>query len=105
MDFPSNDFNQEPKDDAEVKSWTAKTFGSKFQLMDKVHVNGEKDTTCEVWRWLRLNSSLHTSGSNASKIPWNYAHFLIDRDGKVVSYWNPTYTPDSMKDDVMKLLK
>lgn len=105
LNFPSNDFmNQEPKSNQEIKQWIHDTFDSKFQLFSKSHVNGTQ--TSEVYRWLRLNSQLYDQGTNRCwTIPWNYAKFLIDgRTGKVVKYTAPNESPETLREDIIKLL-
>jgi len=103
IDMPSNDFNQEPKSDAEIKSWVAKTFGSKFVLLSKDHVNGSE--TSEVYRWLRQNSDLFNSAtSECKKITWNYQKFLVDRNGQVVKEYDPQVEPKDILPDILKLL-
>lgn len=49
---------------------------------------------CEVYRYLRNNSELYDSKTKeAREIPWNFAKFIVDRNGKVVSYHNPKVDP------------
>jgi len=74
LDFPSNDFNQEPLGGSDLKDWLGKKYGSTFLLMGKAHVNGPE--ACETFRWLRKNSELGSSeDGKANKIPWNFAKF------------------------------
>lgn len=103
IDVPSNDFNQEHKTNAQIKQWAATTYNVTFPILAKQHVNGAD--TCEIYRWLRLNSSLFNKATNmAKKIEWNYGKFLVSRDGSMVKYFSSTTAPDAMLDDIKKCL-
>lgn len=65
--------------------------------MDKVEVNG--DGADRAWEYLKKQSDL--GGAN---IPWNFSKFLVNKDGDVVAYYGPQRSPDSMKDDIDKLI-
>jgi len=59
--------------------------------MDKVHVNGEE--THEVFKYLRGNSKELISKRDPNKmlkIPWNFCKWIVDKNGKVEQYLNPT---------------
>jgi glutathione peroxidase len=64
-------------------------------LFSKIDVNG-KDT-CPVYQFLRNNSELYDAKKKEAKeIPWNFAKFIVDRNGKVVSYHNPKVDPNDL---------
>ena len=95
--YPCNQFGgQEPGTNKEIKDFQ-KGYGVKFQVMDKVDVN---DANADrAWEYLRKQSDL--GGAN---IPWNFSKFLVNKDGDVVAYYGPQRSPDSMTDDIDKLL-
>ena len=65
--------------------------------MDKIDVNGgEADPAYE---YLRNNSDLR-----GGKIPWNFAKFLVNKDGDVVAFYGPQRSPDSLTKDLDTLL-
>ena len=37
-------------------------------------------------------------------IKWNFTKFLVDRNGKVISRYAPTTTPDALARDIKKFL-
>lgn len=37
-------------------------------------------------------------------IKWNFTKFLVDKNGKVIERYAPTTNPDSIEDDIKKLL-
>ena len=72
-------------------------------MFEKCDVNGPD--AHEVYRFLRLNSSLHDADSGeTSEVPWSFAKFLVDSDGEVVSYHKPTVYPSELRKDIEKLL-
>ena len=95
---------QEPGTNAEIKIFARELYGAKFPLFAKTDVNG-KDT-CDVYKYLRSNSELYdTSKKEVKEIPWNFAKFLVDRDGKVVSYHDPKQDWNSLISRIEALLK
>lgn len=64
-------------------------FKVHFPMFAKVEVNGEN--TDELYQFLRLNSELYDSKTGkAGFIPWNFAKFILDRNGKVIKFAQPT---------------
>ena len=56
-------------------------------MFAKIDVNGEN--AHPVYKFLRATSSLRKSATTADVIPWNFAKFLVNSEGKVVSYHEP----------------
>ena len=55
-------------------------------------MNG-KDTH-PLYKHLRMNSSLYNAEKNtATEIKWNFSKFIVDAEGKVVSYHGPDVNP------------
>ena len=103
IDVPSNDFLQEPKSDAVIKKWVHDTYGSTFPILTKQHVNGAGSTVPELYRYLRLNSNCFDKiTGKAKQIEWNYAKFLVSKEG--VTYYSPTVTPNSLIAKIEELL-
>ena len=102
--FPSNDFDQEPRTNAEIKKWVKEQYNLKFKIMAKTHVNGPH--TGSVFRWLRTNSRLYHPETNMSDlIGWNFFKFLIDgRTGKIVKILNNKQDPYQLVPEIRKLL-
>eukprot|EP01126_Amoeba_proteus_P014562 TRINITY_DN1642_c0_g1_i2.p1 TRINITY_DN1642_c0_g1~~TRINITY_DN1642_c0_g1_i2.p1 ORF type:complete len:154 (-),score=25.62 TRINITY_DN1642_c0_g1_i2:68-529(-) len=84
--FPCNQFGrQEPGTNQEIKEFATK-HGVKFQLMNKIDVNGPDAP--ELWRWLRSNGGKQDNND----IEWNFAKFLISKNGEVVRrYKSPAH--------------
>ena len=80
--------NQEPGTNEEIKQWAKDTHNVDFPMFAKIDVNG--DNTHEVYKYCRYNSELLNKKKNlVAEIPWNFAKFFINKDGKVVSYNKP----------------
>ncbi|EAS02489.1 phospholipid hydroperoxide glutathione peroxidase (macronuclear) [Tetrahymena thermophila SB210] len=103
LGFPCNQFGaQEPWAESEILSYTQKTFNVEFPLFSKIDVNGEN--THPVYKYLRRNSELFQNNA-ATKIPWNFAKFLVDgKTGKVVQYFSPKVNPVEMEQQIKQLL-
>ena len=65
--------------------------------MDKVNVNG--NNASPVFQFLKVASG------DTSLIGWNFAKFLVGKDGTVVGRWGPRTSPSSLAADIEKLLK
>lgn len=80
LGFPCNDFgNQEPDDNATIKSFCKKNYGVTFPMMNKISTKGE--AIAPLYNWL---CSAGENGVLDAKVKWNFTKFLIDENGKVV---------------------
>jgi len=75
-------------------------------MFEKIEVNGPN--THDVYKYLRGHSSHRVQGTNqVSAIEWNFAHFLLDKDGKVVRAFPPEEEKDAaaiIEEEVKKIL-
>ena len=100
LGFPCNQFGeQEPGSADEIASFCELNYGVTFPLFAKVEVNGAK--AAPLYKWLKKEKP-GLLGSEAIK--WNFTKFLLDRKGRVVARYAPTDTPESMRQDIEKLL-
>jgi glutathione peroxidase len=100
LGFPCNQFGaQEPGDAEEIKNFCSLNYDVTFPLMAKVEVNG--DGADPLFNHLKSEKPglLSTKG-----IKWNFTKFLIDKSGKVVGRYAPTDKPESLEQDIQKLL-
>ncbi|KAG8948062.1 Glutathione peroxidase 2 [Tulasnella sp. 424] len=99
LGFPSNQFGaQEPGSDEQISEFCTINHGVTFQLMKKSDVNG--DGTNPVYKYLKSQKSQF----GLSRIKWNFEKFLVDRNGKVVSRYISTSSPDSLNTEIERLL-
>jgi len=100
LGFPCNQFGaQEPGSADEIGAFCEKNYGVTFQLFEKVDVNG--DNAHPLFDFLKKNAPgvLGTEG-----IKWNFTKFLVGKDGNVYDRYASTTAPESMKQDIEKLL-
>ncbi len=73
-------------------------------MFAKTEVNGPN--TDEVYKYLRINSELNDKEKHEVKeIPWNFAKFLVNAQGKVLHYYGPRVEPDTIVPDIEAMLK
>jgi glutathione peroxidase len=72
-------------------------------MFSKIDVNG--DNTHQVYKFLRTHSKLHDADKGTAKeIPWNFAKFLVDSEGLVQGYYEPSDTVESTYKQVKEML-
>lgn len=99
LGFPCNQFgNQEPGDGAEAEQNCRLNFGVTFPMHDKIEVNG--DNAHPLFKYLKQE----TKGLLGDGIKWNFTKFLVDKEGNVVNRYAPTKTPESLTEDIEKIL-
>jgi len=91
--FPANEFGrQEPGSDADIKSFCASKYNVTFPLFSKIVVKGPG--IHPLYRYL---TNPETDSKFAGEIPWNFAKFLVDRNGQVIARFEPGDAPESPK--------
>jgi glutathione peroxidase len=89
---PANEFGaQEPGTDAEIKTFCEKNYKVTFPMMAKVVVKG-KDI-CPLYDYLTTKTDKKFQGP----IGWNFAKFVVGRNGEVVARFDPRVSPDDSK--------
>ncbi|KAJ8511725.1 hypothetical protein OPV22_002159 [Ensete ventricosum] len=97
--FPCNQFGgQEPGSNEEIVEFACTRFKAEYPIFDKVDVNG--NNAAPVYKFLKSSKG----GILVDGIKWNFAKFLIDKDGHVVDRYAPTTSPLSIEKDIKKLL-
>ena len=100
LGFPCNQFReQEPKSNAEIKFFCQGTYHVTFDMFSKIDVNGE--SAHPLYKFLKEQQG----GFVTDSIKWNFTKFLVDREGNVVDRYAPTTKPESIAEDIEKLLK
>ncbi len=89
LGFPANNFGaQEPGTDPEIKQFCSSKFGVTFPMFSKISVKGSDEN--DLYKWLIANSP-----RPQDDIEWNFAKFVVGRDGKVYKRFSPKETPTS----------
>jgi glutathione peroxidase len=86
LGFPANNFgHQEPGTDAEIKEFCDTNFHVTFPLFSKIEVKGDKIHPLYLY--------LTTQTPFKGDIGWNFAKFLVARDGQVLARYSPGTQP------------
>lgn len=100
LGFPCNQFgSQEPLNEPQIENFCRIDYGVTFPMFAKIDVNGA--SSHPLYRYLKSNAP-GILGSEIIK--WNFTKFLIDREGNVIRRYAPSTTPESIEDDIKKLL-
>jgi glutathione peroxidase-family protein len=84
---PCNQFGaQEPGTADEIQQFCSQNYGVDFPLLEKQDVNGGNRSPLYQW----LVNSVPGKGDDIS---WNFAKFLVDRNGTVVQRFSPQVGP------------
>jgi len=76
--FPSNDFNQEPLSNEEIKEFCSSKYNVTYKLFDKIKVTGKDKSPL----YERLTNN---SVTEKSEIKWNFEKFIISKSGKIIA--------------------
>jgi glutathione peroxidase len=89
--FPANEFGaQEPGSDDQIKHFCSSNYKVSFPLFSKIVVKGKG-----IHPLYEFLTSEATNPKHAGVIPWNFAKFLVNRKGEVISRYQPDVKPES----------
>lgn len=88
--FPANDFKEQEKgSDADIAAFCQKNYGVSFPIMAKsVVVSSEQQNP--VFKWLTDPAA---NGWNSKGPSWNFSKYLVNEEGKLVNYFDPSVSP------------
>lgn len=93
LGVPCNQFGaQEPGSEADIKAFCTSRYEVSFPMFSKLDVNGPGRHP--LYQWLTAEP---TSPDGAGDVQWNFAKFLVGKDGAVLARFAPTTTPTSEK--------
>jgi glutathione peroxidase len=86
LGFPSNDFgNQEPGSAQQIEEFCRLTYDVTFPMFEKVvTMNGRVQSP--IYEWL---------GKSGHLPAWNFAKYVIGKNGEVVAFFPSEVTPES----------
>lgn len=100
LDFPSNQFaGQAPGNAEEINNFCSLNYQTTFPRFAKVNVNGKEADPMYVWL------KAQKKGLLGKAIEWNFAKFLIDKNGQVVKRYSSKTAPQEIRQDLEILLK
>src|SRR5688500_7482878 len=85
LGFPSNEFGgQEPGTAQDIATFCRLTYDVTFPMFDKV-----------VTRKGTAQSPIYTFLGSSGKLPaWNFSKYVVDKQGKVVAFFESSVTPE-----------
>ena len=121
LDFPCNQFgNQAPGNDDEIHEFCQFKYNTSFDQFSKIDVNGENES--EIYTFIKNQmpediiegvknkmamkavEKISSTCKKEGDIKWNFTKFLVDREGKVVARYSPTFKPEDMEEKIKELL-
>jgi glutathione peroxidase len=121
LDFPCNQFgHQAPGEDNEIHEFCTAKYKTQFDQFKKIDVNGENES--ELFTLLKNEikedeisglknkmamkavEKMSTTCKKDGDIKWNFTKFLVNREGKTVKRYSPTFNPSDMEKDIVGLL-
>lgn len=91
LGFPCNDFaGQEPGTEADIQTFCSTKYDVTFPLFAKIKVLGEHKEPL----YAHLTAQA-TSPDGAGEVAWNFAKFLIGKQGEVLARFSPRTAPDA----------
>lgn len=99
LDFPCNQFmGQAPGSAEEINTFCTLNYQTTFPRFAKIKVNGKEAEP--LFDWLKQEKS----GPLGARIEWNFAKFLINREGQVVERFSSKTEPLKMEETIKALL-
>ena len=99
LDFPCNQFmGQAPGSAEEINTFCTLNYQTTFPRFAKIKVNGKEAEP--LFDWLKKEKS----GPLGARIEWNFAKFLINREGQVVERFSSKTDPLKMEEAIKSLL-
>ena len=99
LDFPCNQFmGQAPGSAEEINTFCTLNYQTTFPRFAKNKVNGKEAEP--LFDWLKKEKS----GPLGARIEWNFAKFLINREGKVVKRFSSKTDPLKLEEAINTLL-
>jgi glutathione peroxidase len=91
LGFPANEFGkQEPGSDSEIKEFCTSKYHVTFDMFSKIVVKGQG-----IHPLYQFLTSKETDPKFGGPIEWNFAKFLIGRDGQIVARFGNKLNPGS----------
>ena len=99
LGFPCNQFNEQaPESAEEIVTFCSLNYGVTFRQFAKIEVNGEREHP--LYTWLKSQKT----GAMGDDIEWNFAKFLIDKNGNVVDRFVAVQPPEDLEAAIQALL-
>ncbi|MFL2679069.1 MAG: glutathione peroxidase [Alphaproteobacteria bacterium] len=87
LGVPSDDFNQELKNNADVKKFCEIRYGVNFPMTSIQKIKG--NAAHPIYKWISDNVSV------IGQPRWNFHKYLIGKDGKIINWFSSMTSPTS----------
>lgn len=87
LGVPSNDFNQELGNDADVKDFCEIRYGVNFPLTSIQKIKG--NDAHPLYKWISAEASV------IAQPRWNFHKFLIGKNGEIINWFSSMTSPSS----------
>ena len=121
IDIPCNQFgSQAPGSDDEIHEFCTLKYNTSFDQFTKADVNGENELPLYTYlkeqikedkidglknkMAMKAIEKISKTAKKDGDIKWNFTKFLVDKEGKVVERYSPTYKPVDMEEDIKKCI-
>ena len=121
IDIPCNQFgNQAPGNDDEIHEFCALKYNTSFDQFAKADVNGENELSLYTYlkeqvkedkidgmknkMAMKAIEKISKTTKKDGDIKWNFTKFIVDKEGRVVERYSPTYKPEDMEEDIKKII-
>ena len=121
IDIPCNQFgNQAPGTDDDIHEFCALKYNTSFDQFTKADVNGENEIPLYTFlkeqikedkisgmknkMAMKAVEKISKTATKKGDIKWNFTKFLVDKEGKVVERYSPTYKPEDMEEDIKRII-
>ena len=99
LDFPCNQFmGQAPGSAEEINAFCSLHYQTTFTRFAKIKVNGKEAEPFYIWLKDQKSDPLE------KRIEWNFAKFLIGRDGQVLERFSSKTDPQTIQESLQKIL-
>ena len=121
IDIPCNQFgNQAPGTDDEIHDFCALKYNTSFDQFTKADVNGKNELPLYTYlkeqikedkiegiknkMAMKAVEKISKTTKKNGDIKWNFTKFLVDKEGKVIERYSPTFKPEDMEEDIKKII-
>jgi len=121
IDIPCNQFgNQAPGTDDEIHDFCALKYNTSFDQFTKADVNGENELPLYTYlkeqikkdkiegiknkMAMKAVEKISKTAKKDEDIKWNFTKFLVDKEGKVIERYSPTFKPEDMEEDIKNII-
>ena len=121
LDFPCDQFwHQAPWSDDEIHQFCAMKYNTTFDQFSKIEVNGDNEHPLYTYLkqeqlneevvWIKNKAAMTAIKAISATckkdwdIVWNFTKFLVDNEWNVIKRYDPTFKPEDMEEEILKLL-